>query len=136
MIEQRASAKGLSVGIEADSLPERLFGDAERLSQALLNYAANAVKFTEAGSITLRARIVEDGESSCLVRIEVVDTELSALRQKPRGAYSESFQQADGFSSRRFGGAVLGLAVTRELVRLMGGRSGCRVFPGGAAPSG
>jgi signal transduction histidine kinase len=74
MIEQRASAKGLSVRIEADSLPERLFGDAERLSQALLNYAANAVKFTEAGSITLKARTIEDGESSCLVRIEVVDT--------------------------------------------------------------
>ena len=87
MIEQRASAKGLSVRIEADSLPERLFGDAERLSQALLNYAANAVKFTEAGSITLKARTIEDGESSCLVRIEVVDTGIG-IAPEAQGAYS------------------------------------------------
>lgn len=129
MIEQRASAKGLSVRIEADSLPERLFGDAERLSQALLNYAANAVKFTEAGSITLKARTIEDGESSCLVRIEVVDTGIG-IAPEAQGRIFESFQQADGSSSRRFGGTGLGLAITRELVRLMGGEVGVSSVPG------
>lgn len=129
MIEQRASAKGLLIRIDADSLPTRLCGDVERLSQALLNYAANAVKFTETGSITLRARVVEDGESSCLIRIEVIDTGIG-IPPEAQGRIFDSFQQADGSSSRRFGGTGLGLAITRELVQLMGGEVGVSSVPG------
>ncbi len=129
MIEQRASAKGLLIRIDADSLPTRLYGDADRLSQALLNYAANAVKFTEAGSITLRARAIEDGESSCLVRVEVIDTGIG-IPPEAQGRIFDSFQQADGSSSRRFGGTGLGLAITRELVQLMGGEVGVSSVPG------
>lgn len=129
MIEQRAVAKGLVVHVEVDSLPARLCGDLERLTQALLNYASNAVKFTDAGSITLKASVRETGEFFCDVRFEVVDTGIG-IELEHLGSVFDSFQQVDGSSTRRFGGTGLGLAITRELVRLMGGDVGVSSVPG------
>lgn len=123
MIEQRASVKGLVVRIESESLPGLLCGDPVRLTQALLNYASNAVKFTERGTITLGASLVENDQFECLVRFEVTDTGIG-IASEHQGELFESFRQADGSMTRRYGGAGLGLAITRELAALMGGEVG------------
>jgi CheY-like chemotaxis protein len=119
----------LTVKVDADSLPGQLCGDPVRLTQALLNYAANAVKFTERGSITLSVGAVEEGESHYLLRFAVADTGIGIAPEHLPGLF-ESFRQADSSSTRRFGGTGLGLAITRELVALMGGAVGVESVPG------
>lgn len=128
-VENRAAGKGLSFRVDAVSLPSDLLGDPVRLSQALLNYASNAVKFTERGSVTLSASVIEDSQSFCKLRFEVRDTGIGIA---PEYLYSifDSFCQADGSSTRRYGGTGLGLAITRELVELMGGEVGVTSAPG------
>ncbi len=129
MIRQRAAAKGLAILIEADSLPAQLCGDPGRLTQALLNYASNAVKFTERGSVVLKVSATEQSRSHFMLRFEVTDTGIG-IEAKDIGILFESFRQADGSMTRRFGGAGLGLTITRELARLMGGDVGVSSKPG------
>ncbi len=129
MVEKRASAKGIAVRIDADSLPAQLCGDPERLTQALLNYATNAVKFTERGTVILKASATEEGDSFYTVRFAVIDSGIGIAPENLASIF-ESFQQADGSSTRRFGGTGLGLAITRELVQLMGGEVGVTSEPG------
>ena len=128
-VENRAAGKGLSFRVEAVALPSDLLGDPVRLSQALLNYASNAVKFTERGSVTLSASVIEDSESFCQLRFEVRDTGIG-IAPEYRYSIFDSFCQADGSSTRRYGGTGLGLAITRELVGLMGGEVGVTSTPG------
>ncbi len=129
MVEQRAAAKGIAVRIDADSLPAQLCGDPERLTQALLHYASNAVKFTERGMITLKASASSEEGAGFMLRFEVVDTGIG-IAPADLGHVFESFRQADGSSTRRHGGTGLGLAITRELVQLMGGEVGVSSIPG------
>ena len=129
MVEQRAQAKGIEVRVKALDLPPVLLGDSVRLTQALLNYASNAVKFTECGTVTLRASVVEQGSAYCLLRFEVSDTGIGIAPEQVGGLF-ESFRQADNSTTRRFGGTGLGLAITRELAGLMGGEVGVTSTPG------
>ena len=129
MIKRRAAAKGIAVRVDADSLPAQLCGDPTRLTQALLNYASNAVKFTEQGSIILKVSATEQGKSHFMLRFEVTDTGIG-IEEKHLGLLFESFHQADGSMTRRFGGTGLGLTITRELARLMGGEVGVSSDPG------
>ncbi len=123
LIADRAEAKGLQLRVELGALPGQLLGDATRLQQALLNYAGNAVKFTETGSITLRAAVVAEETDSVLLRFEVEDTGIgidTAVLPRLFGR----FEQADSSTTRQYGGTGLGLAITRRLARLMGGDAG------------
>ena len=74
MLSDRAQAKNLQLRIETDELSAVLIGDQTKLQQALLNFASNAIKFTEAGSITLRVRQLAEDEQSVLLRFEVQDS--------------------------------------------------------------
>ncbi len=74
MLSSRAEEKKLRLGSEIDAFPHDLTGDATRLQQALLNYANNAIKFTESGKVTVRAQFVEGDGQSALIRFEVSDT--------------------------------------------------------------
>jgi CheY-like chemotaxis protein len=123
MVYARAHAKGLRLVIESSDMPPRLVGDATRLQQALLNYAVNAVKFTEAGSVTVRCRLQESGATDMLVRFEVEDTGIGIEPETVAKLFS-AFEQADNSISRQYGGTGLGLAITRKLAQLMGGDSG------------
>ena len=129
LIGDSAAAKGLSVRIDADHVPQWLRGDLTRLRQALLNFAGNAVKFTHQGSVTLRARLLETAGGRCQVRFEVEDTGIGiAPEVLPR--LFQSFQQADASTTRQFGGTGLGLVITRRLAQLMGGDAGADSTPG------
>ncbi len=130
---ERAHAKGLRLIIESDAFPAdsplRLCGDATRLQQALLNYATNAIKFTERGSVSLRVRIQEESEASLVVRFEVQDTGIG-IDQAVLPRLFDAFEQADNSTTRKYGGTGLGLAITRRLAELMGGEAGAYSTPG------
>lgn len=129
MLFERAQAKNLTFIVEADSLPGFLLGDALRLQQALLNYVNNAVKFTETGSVTLRAALAEDEDDSVLLRFEVEDTGIGIAPEVLPKLFT-SFEQADNSTTRQYGGTGLGLAITRKLAQLMGGNTGVSSTPG------
>jgi len=123
MVGEQARAKGLEVHIEAGPLPDDLLGDTTRLTQALLNLANNAVKFTPHGHVTLRAHVATDATDSVQVRFEVEDTGIGIPADVlPR--LFQAFEQADVSTTRLFGGSGLGLAIARHLAELMGGECG------------
>ncbi len=128
MVQARAQAKQISVKVESVPLP-RLLGDATRLQQALLNYAGNAVKFTEHGTIVLRVAIASETEGSVRLRFEVEDSGIGIAPEVLPRLFA-AFEQADNSTTRRYGGTGLGLAITRRLVRLMGGDTGVTSTPG------
>jgi len=123
LVAGQAQAKGLALTLDAGSVPTWLRGDSTRLRQALLNYAANAIKFTERGSIALRAQLLEDDGERLLVRFEVADTGIGIAAGKVAGLF-QAFEQADASTTRQYGGTGLGLAITRKLAELMDGEAG------------
>ena len=129
IIQDRAATKGLSIERAIGGLPPALWGDPLRLRQALLNYAGNAVKFTERGTVSIAARVVEEGPDSALVRFEVADTGIG-IAPDVLGRLFTAFEQADNSTTRRYGGTGLGLAITRKLAQLMGGDAGAASAPG------
>ncbi len=132
LIQERLAAKHLEFRSDTDGLPAVLCGDVTRLRQALLNYLSNAVKFTDHGSVSVQARVLEAREDDLLIRFEVIDTGIGIAPEKlPR--LFQPFEQADASTTRRHGGTGLGLALTRHLARLMGGEAGADSTPGGGS---
>ncbi len=129
LILESAVAKGLKVEVDGDDVPLWLRGDATRLRQALLNYAGNAVKFTEHGAITLRAILLEDRDDRLLVRFEVQDSGIGIAPEDVSRLFNP-FEQADASTTRKYGGTGLGLAITRHLAEMMGGETGVESIPG------
>jgi PAS domain S-box-containing protein len=123
MLQERAQAKGLVLRTDGAPITTRLLGDPTRLTQALLNCATNAVKFTEQGSITLRITPLEDTGSEMLLRFEVQDTGIGIAPDAIPKLF-QPFEQADDSITRQYGGTGLGLAITRRLAQLMGGEAG------------
>ena len=124
LVQERADAKGLEVLVVVDAdLPERLVGDSIRISQILINFANNAVKFTDQGEVVLRVRLAGEHGGLVQLRFEVEDTGIGISADKIPLLFSP-FQQLDGSMSRRFEGTGLGLAISRNLAELMGGRVG------------
>ena len=129
MVVDKANDKNLELRVEADSFSENLLGDATRLQQALLNYAFNAVKFTDSGSVTVRARCEGVMEDAVLVRFEVQDTG-PGIPPDVLDRLFAPFEQADNSNTRVHGGTGLGLVITRKLAILMGGDAGVVSTPG------
>jgi len=124
VIAAQTQAKGLELVVAIDpALRSALYGDATRLSQALLNYAANAVKFTARGSVVMRARLLEQSDVDVLVRFEVKDSGIGISAEKMPRLFN-AFEQADSSTTRQYGGTGLGLAISRRLAELMGGETG------------
>ena len=125
----KAQSKGLKLRVDTEKLPRHLQGDPTRLTQALLNYANNAIKFTKAGSITVRTGVVDEDEHSILLRFEVEDTGIGIAPEVSARLF-EAFEQADNSTTREYGGTGLGLAINKRIARLMGGDVGLRSQPG------
>ncbi|MGE0862687.1 MAG: ATP-binding protein [Vicinamibacterales bacterium] len=121
ILSVRAGAKGLSLRYEVDgTIPELVSGDAKRMRQVLLNLGANAVKFTEQGSVTIRVRGSACG-SGVLVAFAIEDTGIG-IAPEVAGRLFTPYTQADSSTSRQFGGTGLGLAISQQIVESMGGR--------------
>ncbi|MFM2067453.1 MAG: hypothetical protein RLZZ584_2362 [Pseudomonadota bacterium] len=129
MLTDRAHAKGVTLVGEVQACAHALRGDATRLQQALLNYAANALKFTDAGTVTIRVRLLDDAAEHALVRFEVQDSGIGIAPDMLDRLFTP-FEQVDSSATRRHGGTGLGLAINRQLARLMGGEVGVRSTPG------
>jgi two-component system sensor histidine kinase/response regulator len=118
-----AQEKSLEVMCDlSDDLPRQIFGDPVRLRQILSNLVGNAVKFTDEGEVVLAMRpMARDG--SLWLRAEVRDTGIG-IPEAQRQSIFKPFTQADGSTTRKYGGTGLGLTIVRQIVELMGGRVG------------
>ena len=122
----KAQEKGLDLQVQiAPQLDDWFVGDATRVRQILTNLVSNAVKFTDAGSVTISAELA--GEDR--LRFAVIDTGVGFDDTEKERLFGR-FQQADGSITRRFGGSGLGLAISRQLAALMGGELDCASVPG------
>ena len=129
LIAGPAKAKGIALEVSSNAVFPWLRGDPTRLSQALLNYASNAVKFTERGVITLGVHLLEEQGDQLLVRFEVRDSGIG-LTPEQKDRIFEAFEQAEVSTTRQYGGTGLGLAITQRLVSLMDGEVGVDTQPG------
>ena len=124
LLAASAQEKGLSLALDFDEDgPALVVGDSGRIRQVLANLVANAVKFTDEGSVTIRVRHDPEGEAGTGFLFEVVDTGVG-IPEDRRESIFEKFQRGDAAMRRRFGGSGLGLAVSKQLVELMGGAIG------------
>ncbi|MFN0151191.1 MAG: ATP-binding protein [bacterium] len=132
----RANEKKLSLSCEVENdVPERIVGDAGRLRQVLMNLAGNAIKFTDAGSVVVAVRCAAadppnaGSDERCHLEFRVRDTGIGIPLEKQKSIFNP-FTQADGSTTRKYGGTGLGLTIASRLVALMGGELTVESAPG------
>ena len=120
----RAEQKGVEfISFLSPDVPSRLIGDPGRLRQILINLSGNALKFTHKGEIYIKAELAEELGDRAKIRFLVKDTGIGIPKEKQATIF-ESFTQADGSTTRRYGGTGLGITISKQLVELMGGEIG------------
>ncbi len=118
----RIRQKGLLLSIDIQKqLPELVMGDVLRLKQILMNLLGNAIKFTETGSISIKALLIGQDKDQIKVRLSVQDTGIGMTTEAMERIF-KPFEQADSSVTRKYGGSGLGLTICRRLTELMGGR--------------
>src|SRR6185295_574698 len=118
----RARQKGLDLSSHVNpDVPNLVVGDPDRLRQILVNIVGNAIKFTEKGTVGISVDAEAAGESAVLVHFSVTDTGIGVPVDKQRMIF-EAFAQVDGSTTRKYGGTGLGLTISAQLVKLMGGK--------------
>ena len=126
----QAAAKSLELVVNVrPEVPERVFGDPQRIRQCLLNLVGNAIKFTPSGEVVLEVCCVGRQDGRALVHFEVRDTGIG-IPQESLERLFQPFTQADSSTTRRFGGTGLGLSIVRKLVEMQGGQVGAHSEPG------
>ncbi len=129
-LAKRAEEKGLElVCLVHPNLSSDLSGDPARLRQVLVNLVGNAIKFTHHGEIIIRAEPVDENEKTVDIYFSVQDTGIGIPVER-QSAIFERFTQADGSTTRKYGGTGLGLTISRQLVEAMGGNIGVHSTPG------
>jgi PAS domain S-box-containing protein len=123
-LRTQADAKGLAFGWRAvPETPPLLTGDANRLRQILLNLAGNAIKFTEQGEVAIEVVVESQGNGKTTLRVSIADTGIGIRPDQAEGLFAP-FVQADTSNTRKYGGAGLGLSISKSLVEMMGGKIG------------
>ena len=126
----KADEKGLELLFTSSSdLPRRLVGDPTRLRQVLVNLGSNAIKFTDAGEVTVGMELQSQSEREVELHVWVRDSGVGMTQEEQQRLF-QPFVQADSSTTRRFGGTGLGLVISRELVERMGGRLWLESRPG------
>ncbi len=126
----RARGKGLEIdSMVLPDVTQQVRGDPGRLRQILLNLAGNAVKFTDAGHVRIRAALAGEHSGSIRLRFEVSDTGIG-IAPGEHSRLFQSFVQGDNSATRRYGGTGLGLAIAKQLAERMGGEIGVQSEPG------
>jgi signal transduction histidine kinase len=124
LIEPLATEKHLALSCTIDpAVPDRLLGDGLRIKQILINYLANAVKFSDRGGIRVAAVAAQDRDGAIWLRLQVSDDGCGIAPALQERLFHD-FSQVDSSSSRKYGGAGLGLSICRRITELMGGRVG------------
>ena len=125
MISEQIESKKLALVYDIDSrlVDLTLIGDQLRLTQILLNYLSNAIKFTEQGHITLRAQLEEEQDDSVMLKFEVQDSGIGICKEQQAKLF-QPFMQAEASTTRQYGGTGLGLTISRRLAHLLGGDTG------------
>jgi PAS domain S-box-containing protein len=122
LITQKAYDKGLELLFDtAADVPQALVGDALRLGQVITNLLGNAVKFTEQGQVAVRIRRLDRAGDKVQLGIEVRDSGIGMTREQAARLF-QAFTQADGSTTRKYGGTGLGLTICKRIVELMGGQ--------------
>jgi signal transduction histidine kinase/CheY-like chemotaxis protein len=130
MFADSAQRKGLELLVLIEpTTPTRMVGDPGRLRQIIVNLVGNAVKFTNTGEIIVQVKGIDDGKEDAFVVIEVKDTGVG-IEPDAIGRIFECFSQADGSTTRKYGGTGLGLTIAKQLVDLMGGGISVESTPG------
>ena len=126
LLGAQVQRKNLEFGYRiGPGVADALLGPSYRIRQVLINLVGNAIKFTEKGHVIIDVGVVEQSDDEMTLRFEVTDTGIG-ITQELQSHIFEPFNQADGSMTRRFGGAGLGLAICKDLVRLMGGQLGVK----------
>ncbi len=121
MLALKAAEKGIELVVDlAPSLDSFVVGDPVRLQQVITNLVGNAIKFTEVGEVVLSAELTKEADGSAQLSVEVRDTGIGIPADRQAEIF-DSFSQADGSTTRKFGGTGLGLTISRQLTQLMGG---------------
>ena len=130
MLRPQADSKGVRLKSHIDdSLPDIVFGDDQHLRQVLVNLVGNAIKFTDRGEVELRVSVSAEHEDMLTIRFEIIDTGIG-ISFEDQDRIFESFQQADNSLSREHEGTGLGVTISRELIRIMGGELKLQSAPG------
>ena len=119
IFRSQATAKGIQLGVSISNAMGMLKGDVFVLRQVLANLMGNAVKFTQEGSVTISATVLQDDAKNSTIRFEVTDTGIGIAADKQSNIF-ESFTQADASTTRKFGGSGLGLTIAKHMVEAMG----------------
>jgi signal transduction histidine kinase/ActR/RegA family two-component response regulator len=126
----KARAKHLELACAIEpALDDNFVGAPLQLKQVVLNFLSNAIKFTTAGSVTLKAEVAEADATMIWLHVEISDTGLG-IAPEIKDRLFQAFEQADMSTTRQFGGTGLGLAICRRLAELMGGQIGVTSRPG------
>jgi len=124
LLKQKADERQVELLTEVDpEIPVIIKGDSVRIRQIFANLMTNAIKFTQKGTVTVKARVLEKSEKTVRLRLEIQDTGIGIAEEAQRKLFN-SFTQADGSTTRKYGGTGLGLAIVRQLVTIMRGRLG------------
>ena len=121
-----ANNKGLYLALEMEESIPRVMADGHRLRQVAINLVSNAIKFTDKGGVTIRCCEIKQGD---MVNVSVNDTGIG-ISPAALGYIFEAFRQADGSTTRQFGGTGLGLTIARKLIELQGGEVAVESAPG------
>lgn len=130
LLSARAFERGVEIAVLVDpALPKKFMGDPTRIRQVLLNFAGNAIKFTEQGGVTLDISLGGSRNDQPLLRFNVTDTGIG-IPQDRQDALFQEFTQVDASTARKYGGTGLGLAICKRLIGLMDGEIGLESVEG------